>query len=38
MFETMVFPGNASWHYATWEDAEQGHRAIVASLREGKEP
>lgn len=37
LFETMIFGGEHSddqWRYSTWEEAEQGHRAAVALVRE----
>ena len=40
-FETMVFGGeHDQWQdrYETWEQAETGHRRVVAALREGKSP
>lgn len=40
LFETMVFgpPGNTDidqsmWRYASWDDAETGHRAAVRAVR-----
>jgi len=36
LFETMTFaPGDAEgqWRYRTWQEAEAGHAAVVASLR-----
>lgn len=35
LFETMVFGGSADqscWRYATWEEAEAGHAAVVKQL------
>ena len=33
LFETMVFGGglaDSEWRYATWEEAEEGHRNVLA--------
>jgi hypothetical protein len=45
IFETMIFgEGNNApyedwcWRYSTLEEAEVAHEAIVAALREGREP
>jgi hypothetical protein len=45
VFETMTFDHRAEkicdewqWRYSTLDDAEAGHRAIVAAIREGKAP
>lgn len=40
-FETMVFSpeleGNEPlWRYSTWEEAETGHRAVVAKVKAGE--
>lgn len=42
LFETMCF-GGPDWldefqrRYATWDEAEQGHRATVAAIRENRD-
>ena len=37
LFETMVFEGDSTtgvvWRYTTWEEAERGHRNVVADVR-----
>lgn len=36
VFETMIFGGpfdEYTWRYATWAEAEAGHRAVVEALR-----
>ena len=41
LFETMIFGGThdqAMWRYATWDEAEAGHRRIVAALKAGLDP
>lgn len=41
VFESMVFGGEhheAQWRYSTWQEAVDGHAAIVAALREGRDP
>lgn len=41
LFETMIFSGEHNqdcWRYATWAEAEAGHRSVVESLGRGEEP
>lgn len=41
LFETMPFGGQYDshcWRWHTWAEAEAGHAAIVAALREGRDP
>lgn len=44
IFETMVFPQDGSFdeefcdRYSTRAEAEEGHRRVVAALREGRTP
>jgi hypothetical protein len=41
LFETMIFGGPHSelqWRYPTWAAAGVHHAAVVAALREGREP
>lgn len=41
IFETMIFGGGfdqETWRYSTWSEAELGHQAVVAELREGRVP
>ena len=38
LFETMVFRGamdERQWRYATWDEAEAGHRRVVEAIRLG---
>lgn len=41
IFETMIFGGEhdqVEWRYTTWDQAEAGHKRVVAALQEGREP
>jgi len=41
LFETMIFGGDhteVEWRWATWDEAEVGHRAVVAALKAGTDP
>lgn len=41
LFETMIFGGEHSDYqerYATWEQAEAGHRRVVQALKQGEAP
>jgi hypothetical protein len=40
LFETMVFRGDDSWgryRYATWEQADAGHKLIVTAIERNRE-
>lgn len=39
LFQTMVFGGDfdgEQWRYSTWDEAEAGHKRMVAMVMEGK--
>jgi hypothetical protein len=41
LFETMIFGGPLDFHrqrYSTWEEAEEGHKAMVAKVRRTRQP
>ena len=41
IFESMIFGGEhdqGQWRYSTWEEAESGHKRIVAALEAGEKP
>lgn len=41
LFETMIFEGDQDGfceRYSTWEEAEQGHKAVVQKLEAGEAP
>jgi hypothetical protein len=36
LFETMTFPARECWRWATYDEALEGHAALVAELTKGK--